>query len=90
MKEQNIYIAFLKFKKLLAIERKDISQLYIFALFPPIVKYTPSIYHNIHPDTTVWLRIYDYKLELLKIEERYYNRQMAVSFLFPHLTTNMD
>ncbi len=33
MKEQNIYKAFLKFKKLLAIERKDISQLYIFALF---------------------------------------------------------
>ncbi len=48
--------------------------------FPPIVKYTPSIYHNIHPDTTVWLRIYDYKLELLKIEERYKKEQLKPEF----------
>jgi ABC-type bacteriocin/lantibiotic exporter with double-glycine peptidase domain len=33
MKERNIYKAFLKFRKMLKIESKDISQLYVFALF---------------------------------------------------------
>ena len=48
--------------------------------FPPVAKYTQSIYHNVYPDTTVWLRIYDYKLEILKIEERYKKEQLKPEF----------
>lgn len=38
---------------------------------PQIVSITPSIYHNISVDSTVWISKYDYKLEYLAIEERF-------------------
>jgi hypothetical protein len=44
--------------------------------YPPFVSDIGSIYHNINIDTTVWLRNYDYKLELLKIDERYKKEQL--------------
>jgi outer membrane protein TolC len=44
--------------------------------FPPKTDSTHSIYHNITIDTTVWIRQYDYKLELLKIEERFKKEQL--------------
>ncbi len=44
--------------------------------FPPSTDTLNSVYHNIMIDTTVWLRQYDYKIELLKIEERYRKEQL--------------
>jgi outer membrane protein TolC len=38
---------------------------------PSKINITPSIYHNISPDSTVWISKFEYKLEYLAIEERY-------------------
>jgi hypothetical protein len=48
--------------------------------FPPVTDSVVSIYHNVNTDTTVWMKQYDYKLELLKIEERYKKEQLKPEF----------